>query len=78
MDTYQMIEGTQYIAHRQYTLYGIRCDHCEFKNISLDKESVKQLVERCNCLKLEKIHLRDVVEDFIAEKPTIIFSASHV
>lgn len=37
-------------------------------DISADEQSVRQLADRCNRLKLSPTHLRDVVEDFLVER----------
>ena len=36
------------------------------KDISLDKEAVAALAERCQRLHLSPVHLMDVIEDFLA------------
>ncbi len=38
----------------------------QINDVSLDKKSVTELVERCNRSNLSLCHLNDVVEDFIA------------
>ena len=45
--------------------YGIINEQEQFEDISVDGESVKRLCKLCNELKLDKIHFKDVVEDFI-------------
>ena len=37
------------------------------RDISSDRKTVEELVQKCNLLNLSLYHLRDVVEDFLAE-----------
>lgn len=55
-----------------YTTYGIRAEgpleddsDVQISDVSLSKQVVEELVERCNRLELDPIHLRDVVEDTV-------------
>ena len=40
-------------------------------DISSDRESIEEFVDKCNSLSLSPEHLRDAVEDFLAEKAEI-------
>ena len=58
----------------EYVTYGIKVapdsDHsacCDsISDVSLSEPALAALVRRCNELELSPIHLRDVVEDFLA------------
>ena len=58
-------EGFKYIG------YGI-CVRDErtgkqrlFRDISVRKREIDELVKRCNALKLDPVHIEDVIEDFL-------------
>lgn len=36
-----------------------------FADISLDKESLERLVNMCNGLQLDPVHLRGIIDDFL-------------
>lgn len=72
MLTYQITKEMRHSADNSYAFYGIRCGDLEIKGISFDKDAVECLVERCNRLQLERIHLVDVVRDFLLEKVNLI------
>ena len=44
---------------------GVTAVMRSFPDISSDLESVKHLTELCNLHRLEQIHLKDVVDDFL-------------
>ncbi|MBE6608165.1 MAG: hypothetical protein E7633_06400 [Ruminococcaceae bacterium] len=44
---------------------GVTAVMRSFPDISSDLESVKRLTDLCNLHKLEQIHLKDVVDDFL-------------
>lgn len=48
--------------------YGIKNEKQKFKDISINKDEVKRLCELCNQLKLDNIHFKDVIEDFLDER----------
>lgn len=37
------------------------------RDLGTDRERIEALVRRCNALHLSTVHLRDVVEDFLAD-----------
>lgn len=49
-----------------YTSYGIATDGYVIEDISTDREMVEKLVHLCNTYELSKVHLMDVVEDWVA------------
>lgn len=69
MKLYQMVEETLTDPKLgTYTTYGIcTCGAGEteirISDVSLSRRVVEELVERCNRLELDPIHLRDVAED---------------
>nr|WP_317413929.1 DUF6514 family protein [uncultured Solibaculum sp.] len=72
MLTYQITKETRHSADNSCVFYGIRCGDLEIKGISFDKDAVERLVERCNRLQLERVHLVDVVRDFLLEEVDLI------
>ena len=38
-----------------------------FEDISVNFTDMKRLVTLCNCFKVEDIHMRDIIEDFLCE-----------
>ena len=48
--------------------YGIGCRWREILGLSHNRQAVEWLVERCNTLELDPIHLEDVVQDFLWEQ----------
>ena len=70
-DRYLLVEDIVLVDGRTYRSYGIVQAHAEaghreeYRDIGTDRSSVKALVKRCNELRLDPIHLKDVVEDFI-------------
>lgn len=76
--TYGLTKETYTLGAIERTAYGIAA-YSDSKDdgtatviaricdLSWDRERVKQLVKRCNRLRLSPIHLHDVVEDFLAE-----------
>lgn len=68
MTIYEMTQGVSVLEGEPYCSYGIRCGGMEIADISCDREKLAKLVDLCNHLALDPIHLRDVVEDFLAEE----------
>lgn len=63
---YTLTEEQKILEEQEYTAYGIRYDdEYSINDVSEDKEAVKRLVADCNKYKLDPVHLRDVVEDFL-------------
>lgn len=50
------------------TLYGIENGKTEYAELSSDVNEITALCNTCNELKLDEIHFKDVVEDFIVSK----------
>lgn len=64
---YTLTEENKILEEQEYTAYGIRYDDEYIINdVSEDKEAVRRLVADCNKYELDPVHLRDVVEDFLA------------
>lgn len=59
-ETYTL-DGIKYIG------YGIKGDGIFFEDISVNFTDMKRLVTLCNCFKVEDIHMRDIIEDFLCE-----------
>ncbi len=74
--TYEMTKKTYRLEDGIRTSYGItaRANEEESRevctesicDITSDKEALQALVDECNRLELSALHLRDVVEDFLA------------
>ena len=76
--TYVLTEEKYTLEQQTRISYGIAaCSHSDtdgtatvitsVHDISEDKEELSKLVQTCNCLELSVVHLRDVIEDFLAE-----------
>ena len=61
----QMTTGLFFLEGVPYTSYGIQCGDVVIHDVSLDKESMENLVALCNREDLAPVHLRDIVEDFL-------------
>lgn len=62
----QMTTGLFFLEGVPYTSYGIQCGDVVIHDVSLDKESMENLVALCNREDLAPVHVRDIVEDFLA------------
>lgn len=68
---YELIEGSFTLDSKTYVGYGIsvidtRSGKCTlFHDISVNKNDIANLVSLCNELKLDPIHIRDVIDDFL-------------
>ena len=76
--TYGITEEKYTLGRQTRTSYGIAAYSnsetdgtaaviASVHGISEDKEKLSELVQTCNCLELSVVHLRDVIEDFLAE-----------
>lgn len=56
-----VIEGEKHLA------FGIASSLSGMKvtNLSIDKDSVERLIDKCNDLSVSEIHIRDICEDFL-------------
>ncbi len=59
-DTYENEEKCNYVS------YGIATEGYYIGDISSDLENVEKLVHLCNTYELSKVHLMDVIEDWVA------------
>ena len=64
---YKLIQGTYELDGQTYVSYGISVfssgeEKC-FCDLCSDYGKISQLVELCNSLKLDPLHLEDVIED---------------
>ena len=66
--TYYVTKESQEIAGCRLIRYGIGCRWREILGLSHNRQAVEWLVERCNTLELDPIHLEDVVQDFLWEQ----------
>lgn len=62
----QMTTGLFFLEGVPYTSYGIQCGDVVIHDVSLEKESMENLVALCNREDLAPVHVRDIVEDFLA------------
>ena len=47
--------------------YGISFENEKIQDISINKEKIIKLVKKCNKLKISKLHIYDIVEDFLVD-----------
>jgi len=72
---YSTIRERIYDPHMgKYTTYGIKVTSnnsafaSEFiSDVTLSKKKLSGLVRKCNSLQLHPVHLRDVIDDFLAK-----------
>lgn len=50
------------------TVYGIKSDNEEYSELTTDVTEIEKLCQLCNEMKLDIVHFKDVVEDFIVLK----------
>ena len=67
---YELTSAPVHVSEDTELSYGIRCfeddvEKCCFADVLPDKHQVEKLVEICNELSLDPIHLPDVIEDFL-------------
>lgn len=66
---YELLTTEKTLDGRTYCCYGVRLCYAGVtvcvEDLSLDREAVQDLVEKCNRLQLSPIHFRDVAEDFL-------------
>lgn len=55
------------VAYSDIDEDGVATIVASIRDISSDRKTVEELVQKCNLLNLSLCHLRDVVEDFLAE-----------
>lgn len=74
---YQVVNNTYFnnkeIVHTYGIAFTITYDDCivvfsAIHDICRDLAAINQLVELCNQLHLDPIHLQDVVDDFLADQ----------
>lgn len=67
---YALITTEKSLEGMDYVCYGIRMSYAgaqvSVEDLSLCKEEVEELIERCNRLELSPMHFQDVLEDFMA------------
>ena len=64
-DLYTVSNGVYTIEGNEHIGYGISGDGISFADISVNFTDVQKLVSMCNDMKLDSVHLYDVVEDFV-------------
>ena len=68
---YTVLESECQVEGYKYTGYGIRVRNLQtdesraFFDISVRRGDVEELVDRCNRLGLDPVHIDDVIEDFL-------------
>lgn len=65
---YQTTVDTHILDGRTYTAYGIAFQDIRIDDLSRDRETVDALVELYNRRGLDPLHLREEVEDFLADQ----------
>ncbi|MBQ2614738.1 MAG: hypothetical protein IJB80_05375 [Clostridia bacterium] len=76
MVRYQLIQGEYVVEDAvqvKYISYGIAAyegetERARIEDVSLEKKEVEELVKICNDEELDLVHLRAVVEDFLATR----------
>lgn len=69
---YQSVADTNTLEGKSYISYGIAIADIRIRDISPDKAIVDALVEQYNRQALDPLHLKEVVEDFLAGQNQII------
>ena len=64
---YKVIEDKVSIEGQSFITYGISYNDITIHDISIRKDKIVKLINKCNDYKLEPIHIYDVIEDFLAE-----------
>ena len=67
---YELTAEALNICESTQNCYGIRClengvESIRYPDILPDKEKVEELVDLCNALELDPLHLEDVLLDFL-------------
>ncbi len=66
---YELLTTEKSLDGKRYHCYGVRLYYAgtevSVEDLSLDKQAVEALVEKCNRLQLSPIHFREVLEDFM-------------
>lgn len=66
---YELLMTENVLEERSYCCYGIKLCYAGtevcVEDLSLNKEAVEELIEKCNRLQLSPLHFRDVLEDFL-------------
>ena len=68
---YAVIKGDYHVDGYKYTGYGICIKNRDtgesriISDISVRRKDVEELIERCNRLELDPIHIEDVIDDFL-------------
>lgn len=71
-NSYFLTIGRFSVDGQEHIGYGIGC-HQENTNIiiediTLERNAMTELIDRCNALHLSTIHLYDVIEDFLVDQ----------
>ena len=45
--------------------YGVECDELTIEDVATEEDTLQKFIETLNTLKLEPVHLRDALEDFV-------------
>ncbi|MBR5459255.1 MAG: hypothetical protein IKV53_00165 [Clostridia bacterium] len=51
--------------------YGIKSKSKRFDRLSRDRYAVQRLCDLCNGLKLDEVHIEDVIEDFLTDSSNV-------
>lgn len=52
---------------KEISSYGITFENVEIKDISINKDIIVKLIEKCNKFNVSKLHMYDIVEDFLVD-----------
>lgn len=69
---YFLTIGRYSVDGKEHIGYGIGC-HQEnrdiiIEDITLERNAMAELIDRCNALRLSMTHLYDVIEDFLVDQ----------
>ena len=64
---YKVIEDKVSIEGQSLITYGISYNDITIHDISIRKDKIVKLINKCNYYNLDPIHIYDVIEDFLAE-----------
>ena len=64
---YSVVRREFQVNECKHVSFGIRAGACEIRHIAFEENAWVAFVERLNRLKLDPVHLNDVLEDFLVD-----------
>ncbi len=64
-DLYTVSKEINTLDGNNYIGYGIEGNGISFNDISVNFSDMQRFVTLCNCFKVEAIHMRDIIDDFL-------------